>query len=273
MSAARVGREQLPLGRAQEDRERRRPAAEQLHDLRPVACGAPPPRPRRPSRGRWRCASRSATRSSSSRTRARMRKRKASRSCVSSTPSWRTTSSGAPSSSSTQLAQRVAVERREEQVADADVELDDLDLGLARRRGGRLVVLDEERADEAAAEVGEREALRLEAVVRRRRAPTTKSTSDRSGFRRSTVSAVMRAPTMIENAKKRSPTISQSAWKRADPLADALEPAVGADGVELELARFGLRSSADGGSRLARDVRSKRRRLCRARRASGCTRA
>ena len=64
-----------------------------------------------------------------------------------------------------ELAQRVAVERREQQVAHADVELDDLDLGLARRLGRRLVVLDEERADEAAAEVGEREALRLEAVL------------------------------------------------------------------------------------------------------------
>jgi len=43
--------------------------------------------------------------------------------------------------------------------------------------------------------------------------PTTKSTRVWSGLRRSTVSAVIRAPTMIENAKKRSPTISQSAWK------------------------------------------------------------
>jgi len=31
------------------------------------------------------------------------------------------------------------------------------------------------------------------------------------------VSAVMRAPTMIENAKNRSPTISQSAWKLPIP--------------------------------------------------------
>ena len=47
--------------------------------------------------------------------------------------------------------------------------------------------------------------------------PTTKSTSDSSGLRRSTVSAVMRAPTMIEKAKKRSPMISQSAWNEPIP--------------------------------------------------------
>ena len=46
--------------------------------------------------------------------------------------------------------------------------------------------------------------------------PTTKSTRVWSGLRRSIVRAVMRAPTMIENAKKRSPMISQSAWK--DPM-------------------------------------------------------
>ena len=104
-------------------------------------------------------------RSSSSRTSARSRKRNASRSCVSSTPSWRTTSSRGPDAVEHELAQRVAVERREEQVAHADEELDDLDVGLARRRRGGLVVLDEERADEAAAEVGERQPLRLERLV------------------------------------------------------------------------------------------------------------
>ena len=115
------------------------------------------------------------------------------------------------------LRERVAVERREQQVADADEELDRLDVGLARGRRARRVLFDEQRADEAAAEVGEREALRLEVARRPPPPPTTKSTSVLSGLRRSTVSAVMRAPTMIENAKKRSPTISQSAWKLPMP--------------------------------------------------------
>jgi hypothetical protein len=41
--------------------------------------------------------------------------------------------------------------------------------------------------------------------------PTTKSTSVFSGSRRSTVSAVIRAPVIIANAKKRAPMMSQSA--------------------------------------------------------------
>ena len=93
MSAAGVGREHLPLGRAQEDRERRRPAAEELHDLRPVLAGAAASASVTLERS---MALRPpvATRSSSSRTSARMRKRKASRSWVSSTPSCSTTSCG-----------------------------------------------------------------------------------------------------------------------------------------------------------------------------------
>jgi hypothetical protein len=42
-------------------------------------------------------------------------------------------------------------------------------------------------------------------------APTTKSTIVLSGLRRSTVSAVMRAPVIMAKAKKRGPTMSQSA--------------------------------------------------------------
>jgi hypothetical protein len=64
-----------------------------------------------------------------------------------------------------ELAERVAVERRDQQVADADVELDGLHVGLARRGGARAVVLHEERADEAPPEICEGQALRLELGV------------------------------------------------------------------------------------------------------------
>src|SRR5262249_12617339 len=65
--------------------------------------------------------------------------------------------------------ERVAVERREQQVAHTDVELDRLDVGIALGDRSQLLLFDEERADEAAAKVGQREALRLEVALDLRR--------------------------------------------------------------------------------------------------------
>ena len=84
---ARLGREHLPFGRAEEDRERRRPRAEQRDDLGPLLAergGFGLGDLREIDRAR---ALPVATRSSSSRTCARMRMRNASRSYFSSTPS------------------------------------------------------------------------------------------------------------------------------------------------------------------------------------------
>ena len=215
----RARRRRASAPRACAGRWRGAPAsAEELDDLAATPCGAPRPPPRRPWRGRWRCARPSRRgRAPRGRGRGSGSGRRRDRS-VSSTPSWRTTSSARLSSSSRRAC--AASSRRAARGAGSGRRCR---AGWPRSSVSRVgagagsVVLDEERADEAAAEVGEREPLRLEVVRRRRRAPTTKSTSVRSGLRRSTVSAVMRAPTMIEKAKKRSPTISQSAWKHPMP--------------------------------------------------------
>ena len=89
-------------------------------------------------------------------------------------------------------------------------------------------------ATSLAAGVGERRPLRLEFLDPAWPAPTTKSTSDISGFRRSTVSAVMRAPTMIENAWLLRRDLAEYYKNEPIPSPDALEPAIRVDGVELE---------------------------------------
>ncbi len=106
-----------------------------------------------------------------------------------------------------------------EQVADADVELERLDVGVALGRGAAWRRPDEERADEAVTEVGQREPLRRRRRPRRSPgAATTKSTSVSVGAppvdreRRDP-----RARRSIEKAKKRSPTMSQRAWKLPIP--------------------------------------------------------
>ncbi len=135
-------------------------------------------------------------------------------------------------------AERVAVERGEKEVADADEELDDLCLGVARRLGGRLVVLDEEGADEAAAEVAERQALRLYRVLHLAQA------DDEVDERQIRVPPVdrergdARAHDDREGEEALADDLAQG-LKGPDALPDALEPAIGADGVELELALSG----------------------------------
>jgi hypothetical protein len=138
-----------------------------------------------------------------------------------------------------QLAQRIAVERRQEQVADADVELDDLDLGLAGGLGGGLVVLDEQGSDEAAAEIGERQALRLEAVVALAHADHEVHEGEVG------IAAVDRerrdagADDDGEGEESLADDLAQR-LEGADPLPDALEPSVGADGVEVEFTHGGV---------------------------------
>ena len=130
--------------------------------------------------------------------------------------------------------ERVAVERREQQVADADVELDGLDVGVALGRGRGLLLLDEQRADEAAAEVGEREALRLEVAVRLGRA------DDEVDERLVRAAAVdgERGDARADDDREREEALADDLAERleaADALADALEPAVGSERVEGKL--------------------------------------
>ncbi len=115
-----------------------------------------------------------------------------------------------------ELAEAVAVERGEQQVADADVELD-APRSVSRSGAGGVV---------SSVSRAPTRRWRKSASVSRWTSPSmssspggaiTKSTRVLSGLRRSTVSAVMRAPVIIEKAKNASPTISQSAWKLPIP--------------------------------------------------------
>ena len=101
--------------------------------------------------------------------------------------------------------------------------------------GAALVVVDEERADEAAAEVGQREALRLEAVV------GVADADDEVDERQVRVAAVdrERRDARADDDREREEALADDLAERLegpDALADALEPPVGADGVEVELA-------------------------------------
>ncbi|MFT3775202.1 MAG: hypothetical protein QM820_58385 [Minicystis sp.] len=130
-----------------------------------------------------------------------------------------------------EAAQTVAVERREQQVADADVELERLDVRVALGRGRHRVVR-EQRADEAVAEVGEREALHVgvalvvagrgdhevdERVVR-----VTAIDGERGDPR----------PRDHREREERLPHDVAEGLEAPDPITDALEPSVGAHRVE-----------------------------------------
>ncbi len=112
-------------------------------------------------------------------------------------------------------------------------------VGLARRRRGRLVVVDEERADQTAAEVGERQPLRLERLVGIARA------DDEVDQRQLGVSAVdrqRRDASTDDDREGEEPLADDLAERleRPDPLPDALEPSVRPDGFELEFAGLGV---------------------------------
>ena len=99
-------------------------------------------------------------------------------------------------------------------------------------RGRRLLVVDEERADEAPAEVGEREALRLEVAV------GVAEADDEVDERLIGVAAVdrERRDARADDDREREEALADDLAERleaADALADALEPAVGAHGVEV----------------------------------------
>ena len=116
---------------------------------------------------------------------------------------------------------------------------------VSRVGGGRgLVVLDEERADEAPAKVGEREPLRLEAFL------GLADADDEVDERQLRVAAVdgERRDARADDDREREEALADDLaerLERPDPLADALEPSVGADGVERKFlfARGHLESS------------------------------
>jgi hypothetical protein len=130
--------------------------------------------------------------------------------------------------------ERVAVERREEEVADADVELDRLDVGVALRRRRLLLLFDEERADEAPAKIREREALGLEIAFRLARA------DDEIDERLIGAPPIdrQRRDARADDDREREETLTDDLAERLeapDSFADSFEPAVGAERVEREL--------------------------------------
>ncbi len=130
--------------------------------------------------------------------------------------------------------ERVAVERREQEIANADEELDGLDVGIALRRGRVLLFLDEERADEAAAEVGEGQALGLEIAVALGGADHE---VDERLVGATTVDGE-RGDARADDDREREEALADDlaeGLEASDPLADAFEPAVGPKRVEWEL--------------------------------------
>ena len=132
-----------------------------------------------------------------------------------------------------QAAQAVAVERREEQVADADVELERLDVGVAlgRRRHG---VVGEERAHEAVPEVGEGEALHVGVAL------VLAGGGDHEVDERVVGVAAVDgergdpgAGDHREGEERLAHDVAQG-LEAPDPISDALEPPVGAHRVERE---------------------------------------
>ena len=176
-------------------------------------------------------------RSSSSRMWARTRARNSLSSYDSPTPSWEEGEAG-DAALDVEAAEAVAVERGQEQVADADVELEGLHVGVPLRRGGHGVV-GEQGADEPVAEVGQREALDVgvalvlagggdhevdEGVVRV--APVDGEVAVRD--------ARPRDHREQQGAKNASGRRCRTGPGSLDPISDALEPPVGAHRVERE---------------------------------------
>src|SRR5207244_2250136 len=130
--------------------------------------------------------------------------------------------------------ERVAVERREQEIPNPDVELDGLDVALALRRRRLLLLFDEERADEPPPEVRERVALRLEIAVGFARA------DDEVDERLIGAPSIdrQRGDARADDDREREESLADDLAQRleaADPFTDALEPAVGAERVEWEL--------------------------------------
>ena len=223
-------------------------------DLRPIALRSAPPRPRRPSsrsialrepaRGALELLAdvRADARRGTRRARTSPRRRRGG-----------ATSSASPRPSTHELAQGVAVERREQQVAHADVELD------APRRRCRAS------APGAGVSSSTRSAptrrRRKSASVRRcgsRPSSASPAPDDEVDERVVGVAAVdrERRDARADDHREREEALADDLAERleaADPLADALEPSVGADGVERELARLGIghRREDDSLSQLA----------------------
>ncbi len=127
-----------------------------------------------------------------------------------------------------ELPERVPVERRQEQVADPDVELDRLDVGLARGARGFAVLLDEERAYETAAEISQRQALRIEVSVV---FADPDDEVDQGLVRAPTIDRERRDPG-ADDDRESEEALADDLAKRLeapDPFADALEPAVSAE--------------------------------------------
>ncbi len=171
-------------------------------------------------------------RSSSSRMWARMRARNSLSSYVSSTPSWSSARREMRPSTS-EAAEAVAVERREEQVAHADVELERLDVGVALGRLRHRVVR-QQRAHQAVPEVGERQPLDVGVAL-----VLAGGGDDEVDERVVGVAPVDRerrdpgAGDHREGEERLTDDVAQG-LEAPDAIADAFEPPVGAHRVERE---------------------------------------
>jgi len=133
-----------------------------------------------------------------------------------------------------ELLQRVAVERREQQITHADVELDRLGVRLARGRRDVPIFFDEQGTDEAPAEIRERQTLRLEIRVGVTEADDE---IDERLIRRAPIDRERR-DARTDDDREREEALADDFAERleaADAFADALEPPVGAHGLEREL--------------------------------------
>lgn len=137
-----------------------------------------------------------------------------------------------------QRTERVPVERREEEIAHTDVELDGLHVGLTGRNAGRLLFLDEERADQSTAKIGEREPLWIGVALR---FATADDEVDEGVVRTTAIDRECRDTRADDNRKREEAFADDSAegLKASDALPNAFEPTVRADSVEGELS-FGF---------------------------------
>ncbi len=132
-----------------------------------------------------------------------------------------------------EAAQAVAVERRQEQVAHADVELERLDVGVALGRG-RHGVVREERAHQAVTEVGQGEALDVRvAFVLAGGGDDEVDESVVGGAPVDGERGDPRAGDHREGEERLADDVAQG-LEAPDPISDAFEPPVGAHRVERE---------------------------------------
>ena len=129
----------------------------------------------------------------------------------------------------------VAVERRQEQVANTYIELNRLNFRTPGRLGHGLVVLHEKSADEAPAKVREREALGLQTVFRISRADD-EIDEGKVGIASVDGKRGDASPHDDRECEEALADDFAEGLERADAFSNAFEPAVGSHRIELELA-------------------------------------